>query len=368
MASTSPPSSDRPAVKWVLRLAGRRLPRSSSWPGRRRYVVKHTFANGTAGHPGGAGRPRRRPRAAADRAGRRSSRVAHQPVFGVGMSLLLVRYDFPGKRALSALIDVPLSVSPVVVGLALVLVYNGRFGWFGPTLEAHGFQVVFAMPGMIMATCFVALPLVIREVVPVLEEIGRRPGAGRPQPRRQRVADLPADHPARHQVGDRLRRRAQPRPFARRVRRGQGRRRQRRRARPRSPPSSSSRSTRTSSRRRRTRWRSCSPSRPCCASSSSPCCVPKERQEMSIEVRSVSKRFGDFVALDDVTVSLPTGQLTALLGPVRRRQVHAAADHRRPRLGRRGHHQHRGHGGDAPAARRSATSASCSSTTPSSST
>ena len=57
-------------------------------------------------------------------------------VFGVGMSLLLVRYEFPGKRALSALIDLPLAVSPVVVGLALVLVYNGRDGWFGPTLEA----------------------------------------------------------------------------------------------------------------------------------------------------------------------------------------------------------------------------------------
>jgi len=98
--------------------------------------------------------------------------VAINLVFGVGVSLLLVRYDFPGKRLLSAMIDVPLSVSPVVVGLALVLVYNGRFGWFGPQLEAHGLQVIFATPGMVMATCFVALPLVIREVVPVLEEVG----------------------------------------------------------------------------------------------------------------------------------------------------------------------------------------------------
>jgi len=93
-------------------------------------------------------------------------------VFGVGISLLLVRYEFPGKRVLSALIDVPLSVSPVVVGLALLLVYNGRDGWFGPTLEGNGFQVIFNSPGMIMATCFVALPLVVREVVPVLTEIG----------------------------------------------------------------------------------------------------------------------------------------------------------------------------------------------------
>jgi sulfate transport system permease protein len=93
-------------------------------------------------------------------------------VFGVGISLLLVRYEFPGKRVLSALIDVPLSVSPVVVGLALLLVYNGRDGWFGPTLEDNGLQVIFNSPGMIMATCFVALPLVVREVVPVLTEIG----------------------------------------------------------------------------------------------------------------------------------------------------------------------------------------------------
>jgi sulfate/thiosulfate transport system permease protein len=100
------------------------------------------------------------------------SAVVINLVFGVGVSILLVRYDFPGKRLLSAFIDVPLSVSPVVVGLALVLVYNGRYGWFGPWLEAHGVQIIFAVPGMIMATCFVALPLVIREVVPVLEEIG----------------------------------------------------------------------------------------------------------------------------------------------------------------------------------------------------
>ena len=93
-------------------------------------------------------------------------------VFGVSISLLLVRYEFPGKRALSALIDVPLSVSPVVVGLALLLVYNGRTGWFGPAIESTGYRVIFDSPGMIMATCFVALPLVIREVVPTLAEIG----------------------------------------------------------------------------------------------------------------------------------------------------------------------------------------------------
>ncbi|MFE7227045.1 sulfate ABC transporter permease [Nocardioides sp. NPDC057577] len=93
-------------------------------------------------------------------------------LFGVTISLLLVRTEFPGKRLLSAMIDLPLSVSPIVVGLALVLVYGGRDGWFGPTLESAGIQIIFSTPGIIMATAFVSLPLVIREVIPVLEEIG----------------------------------------------------------------------------------------------------------------------------------------------------------------------------------------------------
>jgi sulfate transport system permease protein len=86
--------------------------------------------------------------------------------------MLLVRYRFPGRRLLSALLDVPLSVSPVVVGLALLLVYGGRNGWLGPTFAGWGFDIIFSTPGIIMATTFVALPLMIRELVPVLEEIG----------------------------------------------------------------------------------------------------------------------------------------------------------------------------------------------------
>jgi sulfate/thiosulfate transport system permease protein len=98
--------------------------------------------------------------------------VAINTIFGVGISLLLVRYTFPGRRALNAMVDLPLSVSPVVVGLALVLVYSGRTGWLGQGLEQAGLQVIYAPPGIIMATAFVSLPLVIREVVPVLTEIG----------------------------------------------------------------------------------------------------------------------------------------------------------------------------------------------------
>ena len=98
--------------------------------------------------------------------------VVLNTVFGVGISLLLVRHDFPGRRALNVLVDLPLAVSPIVVGLSLILVYGGRGGWFGPALESAGFQVIYATPGIVLATVFVALPLVVREVVPVLEEIG----------------------------------------------------------------------------------------------------------------------------------------------------------------------------------------------------
>jgi sulfate transport system permease protein len=98
--------------------------------------------------------------------------VVINTVFGVGISLLLVRYTFPGRRALNALVDLPLAVSPVVVGLALVLVYGGRTGWLGASLERAGLQIIYAPPGIILATAFVSLPLVIREIVPVLQEIG----------------------------------------------------------------------------------------------------------------------------------------------------------------------------------------------------
>jgi sulfate/thiosulfate transport system permease protein len=92
-------------------------------------------------------------------------------VFGIGTAVLLVRHRFPGKRLLSALIDLPVAVSPVIAGLALILVY-GRFEPIGGWLERGGIQVIFSIPGMVLATVFVSLPLVVRAVVPVLEELG----------------------------------------------------------------------------------------------------------------------------------------------------------------------------------------------------
>jgi sulfate transport system permease protein len=98
--------------------------------------------------------------------------VLANTIFGIATALLLVRRRFRGKRILSALIDLPLAVSPVVVGLALILVY-GSFAPFGGWLERHGVQVIFSLPGMVLATIFVSLPLVVRAIVPVLEEMGQ---------------------------------------------------------------------------------------------------------------------------------------------------------------------------------------------------
>jgi len=97
--------------------------------------------------------------------------VPANTIFGVICALAIVRQRFPGKGVMNALVDLPLALSPVVVGLAFLLLYS-RTGWFGSWLTDHGIQVVFALPGMILVTIFISLPFVVREVVPVLREIG----------------------------------------------------------------------------------------------------------------------------------------------------------------------------------------------------
>jgi sulfate transport system permease protein len=92
-------------------------------------------------------------------------------VFGVVCALAIVRQRFPGAGIVNALVDLPLALSPVVVGLMLFLLY-GRTGWFGSFFEDHGIQVLFATPSMVIATIFVSLPFVAREVVPTLRELG----------------------------------------------------------------------------------------------------------------------------------------------------------------------------------------------------
>jgi sulfate/thiosulfate transport system permease protein len=91
--------------------------------------------------------------------------VPANTIFGVLCALAIVRHRYPGAGVVNAVVDLPLALSPVVVGLALLLLY-GRGGWLG----GHG--VVFALPGMVLATIFVSLPFVVREVVPVLREVG----------------------------------------------------------------------------------------------------------------------------------------------------------------------------------------------------
>lgn len=92
-------------------------------------------------------------------------------VFGLCAAWVLARKQFRGRALLLSLIDLPFSISPVVAGLMIVLLY-GRNGWFGAWLEAIDVKVVFAVPGMAIATLFITLPFVVREVIPVLEEMG----------------------------------------------------------------------------------------------------------------------------------------------------------------------------------------------------
>lgn len=92
-------------------------------------------------------------------------------IFGVCIAWVLVRDDFWGKRILNGLVDLPFAVSPVIAGLMIILLF-GRGGWLSPLSDALGVKIVFAWPGMLLATIFISLPFVIREVVPVLAQIG----------------------------------------------------------------------------------------------------------------------------------------------------------------------------------------------------
>lgn len=92
-------------------------------------------------------------------------------IFGLAVAVAIAHKTFPGRTLLISIIDLPFSISPVVAGLMLVLLY-GKQGWFGPLLEAGNIKIIFALPGMIMATIFVTMPFIAREVLPALEEVG----------------------------------------------------------------------------------------------------------------------------------------------------------------------------------------------------
>jgi sulfate transport system permease protein len=92
-------------------------------------------------------------------------------IFGICCALLLVRHKSKANPVIDAVINLPFAVSPIVIGLSLYLLY-GTHGWLGPTLAEAGFKVLFSVPGMVLASVFVSLPFVVRETVPVLQEIG----------------------------------------------------------------------------------------------------------------------------------------------------------------------------------------------------
>jgi len=93
-------------------------------------------------------------------------------VFGVMAAWAIAKFTFPGKNLLITLIDLPFSVSPVISGLIFVLLF-GRQGWLGPWLDAHDTKIVFAVPGIILATVFVTFPFIARELIPLMEAQGR---------------------------------------------------------------------------------------------------------------------------------------------------------------------------------------------------
>lgn len=92
-------------------------------------------------------------------------------VFGIAAAWLIAKYDFKGKSLLTTVIDLPFSVSPVVVGLIYILVF-GVHGWFGSGLTSHGIKVIFAIPGIILVTLFVTFPFIARELIPLMQAQG----------------------------------------------------------------------------------------------------------------------------------------------------------------------------------------------------
>ena len=92
--------------------------------------------------------------------------------FGVAAAWAIAKFEFPGKRLLTTLIDLPFAVSPVVSGLVFILLF-GKQGWMGPWLDAHDIKIIFAIPGIILATVFITFPMVARELIPLMEEQGK---------------------------------------------------------------------------------------------------------------------------------------------------------------------------------------------------
>ncbi len=246
-------------------------------------------------------------------------------VFGLAAAWAIARFRFPGRTILTALVDLPFAVSPVVAGLVLVLIF-GLTGYLGPWLRAHDIKILFATPGLILATAFVTVPFVARELIPVMEALGSEEEVAAVSLGATALADLLAGHAPQHQVGPAVWRDPVQRPGDGRIRSGvrrfgPHRRRQRNDAAargkavsrieqfrflrggfgphasgPRDPGGQGGPGAQDPDRPDGSGW-SC------------------RREVVSIAVKNISKRFGNFQALDGVSLDVPAGSLLALLGP-----------------------------------------------------
>ena len=237
-------------------------------------------------------------------------------------------------------------MSPVIAGLIYVLMFGAQ-GWFGPWLPAHDIKIMFAVPGIVLATMFVTFPFVARELIPLMQAQGTDEEEAAHRARRPRLADVLARDAAQHQVGPALRRHPVQRARDGRVRRGVGGVRPHPRRRPTRMPlhveilyneynfaaafavasllALLALVTLVDQDRRRMA-----------------ACIDAAAERprsgaigMSIEVRNISKRFGEFAALDDVIARRPDRRAGRAARPVGLRQDHAAAHHRRARDRRR---------------------------------
>jgi sulfate/thiosulfate transport system permease protein len=133
-------------------------------------LVRHVVAGGLSPFFAALARPEVQ-RAFAMSLGITALATVVNTVFGIGLALVLTRQRFWGRVLIDGIVDLPFAVSPIVAGLMLVVLY-GPDGWLGRWLEPHGIRVIYAVPGMILATLFVTVPFVVRELVPVLRELG----------------------------------------------------------------------------------------------------------------------------------------------------------------------------------------------------
>ncbi len=141
-------------------------------------------------------------------------------LFGLAAGWSIAKFQFVGKNLLITLIDLPFSVSPVIAGLLFVLLFSPTHGYFGPWLAAHGIRIIFAVPGIIIATMFVTVPFVARELIPLMEAQGTEEEQSARVLGGKRLASSLARHAAKCEMGTALRGHLLQRPRDGRVRRG----------------------------------------------------------------------------------------------------------------------------------------------------